>query len=347
MFLSTAASSRSTTASRANGFVMRSPQRLLPIFVLTLSSLALLHIEAFAQDKPLTDDDVIHVDTNLVTVPTIVTDSHGQRIPDLNITDFALREDGRPIKLEYFSAGAERIALVFALDISGSVRETIAQQRRAALALFSHFKQGSRVAVLHFGETANLALPLTTETDLAPAAFTLTLPASRRTAIFDATATALRAFPIAGSDPAERRIVVLISDGLDTASTTTANEVINAATLRNVSIYIIHLPLYAPRDGHLAPRPTAKGFRELATRTGGRYFMAGNAKLALDPHAQFDLAPLFKAIEEDLRSQYMLGYYPADATHDDSFHKIEITLTQRNARNFRVKALREGYTLKQ
>lgn len=326
---------------------MRSRHRLLPIFIIALSSLAPLNVSTYAQDKTNTDDDVIRVDTNLVTVPTIVTDSHGQRIPDLNITDFALREDGRPIKLEYFSAGAERVALVFALDTSGSVRETIAQQRAAALALFSHFKQGSRVAVLHFGETANLALPLTSETDLAPAAFTLTLPPSRRTAIFDATATALCAFPIAGSDPAERRIVILISDGLDTASSTTANEVINAATLRNVSIYIIHLPLYAPRDGHLAPRPVAKGFRELATHTGGGYFKAGNAQSALNPQTPFDLAPLFAAIEEDLRGQYMLGYYPADATRDHNFHKIEIALTQRNTRKLHVRALREGYILKQ
>ena len=92
---------------------------------------------------------------------------------------------------------------------------------------------------------------------------------------------------------------MLTSDGLDTASRTSATQVIARARLDGISFYVIHFPLFAPFEGHLAMRPTAKGFRELAEKTGGRYFTAGDVKLALDPNAQYDLSAVFKAIEED------------------------------------------------
>jgi hypothetical protein len=113
-----------------------------------------------------------------------------------------------------------------------------------------------------------------------------------------------------------------------------------------VSFYVIHLPIFAPRDGRLKARPASSGFRELAEQTGGRSFLAGDAKSSLDPRAEYDLAPVFKSIEEDLQSQYILGYYPGEAARDASFHRIEISLTSRDNRKLRVRSLREGYTLK-
>src|SRR5262249_35638988 len=62
-------------------------------------------------------------------------------------------------------AGTERVALLFALDASGSARDVVAQQREAALALFARFGHGSRVAVLHFGDFVRLTVPFTTNAD--------------------------------------------------------------------------------------------------------------------------------------------------------------------------------------
>jgi Ca-activated chloride channel homolog len=302
---------------------------------------------AFAQETEVSPDDVVRVRTDLVTIPAFVTDGQGRRVNGLKQADFSVRDNGRPVALGYFAAGAEHIALAFALDASGSIREIISQQRDAALKLFSRFKQGSRVAVLHFGEKAQLAVPFTTDTAKAEPAFTSYLPVSRRTAIFDGAATMLRAFTAGESNPAERRIMILVSDGLDTASATRASVVIRDARALNVSIYVIHLPLYAPRDGRIAVRPPAKGFRDLAEKTGGRYFLVGDTKSALDPQATIDLAPVFQAIEEDLQGQYVLGYYPDDATRSPGLHRIEINLSNRNPRKLRVRALREEYNLKQ
>jgi len=313
---------------------------LLILFLLCGSSAI-----ALAQERE-SPDDVVRVRTDLVTVPAFVTDAHGRRIAGLTQSDFAVRDNGRPLTLSYFAVGTEHVALAFALDASGSIRQVIAQQRSTALELFSRFGHNSRVAVIHFGEKPTLDVPFTTDAAQAQSAFNAHTPSNQHTAIFDAAAYAVRAFAATGSNPTERRILILISDGLDTASTIRAPEVINAARLLGVSIYVIHLPLYAPHDGELAARPASKGFRDLAEQTGGRYFVVGDAKTALDPHAVPDLAPVFKAIEEDLQGQYMLGYYPDETARTTTSHRIEINLTSPRGRKFHVQQLRQEYELK-
>ena len=136
-----------------------------------------------------------------------------------------------------------------------------------------------------------------------------------------------------------------MSDGLDTISSTKYATVIEAARARGVSFYVIHFLLFTPRDGTLAPRPPSKGFRELAEQTGGRYFKIGNAKSALDPHAHYDLAPVFRAIEDDLRGQYVLGFYPTEAARDGQTHSVTVNLTNRS-RKLKVNQLRMSYSLK-
>lgn len=297
-----------------------------------------------AQDD-VSPGDVVRVRTDLVTVPAFVTDSKGRRVAGLTQSDFIVRDNGRDVALSYFAAGTDHVALAFALDASGSLRDLVREQRDAALKLFSRFGHGSRVAVLHFGEKSQLTVPFTTDAAKAEAAFSISTQPNQRTAIFNAVAASLRAFATSGNNQTERRILILISDGLDNASTRRPAAVINDARSLGVSIYVIHLPLYAPRDGRLEPRPASKGFRDLAEKTGGRYFMVGDAKSALDPKATVNLGPVFKAIEEDLLGQYVLGYYPGDATRTASQHRIEIILTQQHRRDLHIQQLRQEYTL--
>jgi len=290
------------------------------------------------------DDEVLRVNTDLITVPVVVTDSRGKRYANLTLQDFQVRDGGRPVKLAYFSTGTERVALLFALDASGSAREHIARQTETALAMFTRFGDNSRIAVLPFAEQAQLALPFTTDLHSARDAFQLSARRNQRTAIFDAASIAVRAFNV-GPDARERRIVILPSDGLDTASRTSPDSVINEARLRGVSIYVIHFPLYIPRNGQLAVRRPAKGFKELAGQTGGHYFLLGDARSALNLRATYDLAPVFQAITEDLQSQYVLGYYLDDDTRNRNDHRIQVNLTPIHKR-LRVQMLRDNYNEK-
>jgi Ca-activated chloride channel family protein len=319
--------------------LFRASLRLLvvPLLLFTLQ----IKTPAQEQEPP---DEVLRVRTDLITVPLFVTDKQGRRIGGLRQQDFVVRDNGRVVETAYFASGTDRVALLFALDASGSARDIITRQREAALALFSRFGRESRVAVMHFTERADLAASFTAESDQALAAFNFPAIAGRRTAIFDAALAAVRSFNT--PDRAERRIVILISDGLDTASTMTAAKVISEALESGVSFYVIHLPLFEPRDGRLVPRPAAKGFRDLAEKTGGKYFMLGNAKEALQPRPQYDLTPVFVAIEDDLRGQYLLGYYPAEGARDSLPHRIEVSLVNGNNKKLSVRTLRSAYVLK-
>jgi Ca-activated chloride channel family protein len=229
----------------------------------------------------------------------------------------------------YFSAGVDRVALVFALDESGSLREIVGQQQNAAMALFSRFSERSSVAIIRFSETPVVAASFSSDPTEARSAFHFPAARDKHTAIFDAAAKAISTFDTLPRVRGERRIVILISDGLDNISRVKPSEVIKLAVENQVSFYVIHLPLFEPRDDRLAVRTPTKGFRDLAERTGGNYFLVGDSKSALSPNKSQDLSPIFKAIEDDLRSQYVIGFYVAEGARKGGTHRVSIELTRR------------------
>src|SRR5438270_9389113 len=142
MNLPHAANTRRPVSSRRNRTVLFAAS----IFALQLH---LCQLSASAQNEtPAVSEEVVRVRTDLVVVPVFVTDSRGRRVSGLGRSDFEVRDDGRRVEPNYFAAGAERVALLFLLDASGSTRDIINEQRETALAGFSHFGPRSRVAVM-------------------------------------------------------------------------------------------------------------------------------------------------------------------------------------------------------
>jgi Ca-activated chloride channel family protein len=293
---------------------------------LAIIALPLIHLQA---QEPASDDEVVKVSTDLLVFPIRIRDKRGQAATTLTERDLLLKDSDHVTSGLYLYPGADRVALVFALDQSGSLREIVSQQREAALALFGRFGERSQVAVIRFAEKPLLVAPWGRDTAAAREAFKFPVRANQHTAIFDAAAAAVKAFDALPRVRSERRIVVLISDGLDNSSTMKAGAIIQAALQNQISFYVIHLPLFAPRDGRLVVRSPAKGFRDLAEKTGGKYFLVGNEASALAPQANkssSDLTPIFQAIDEDLRSQYLLGFYAADASRDGRNHRFAVSL---------------------
>lgn len=269
-------------------------------------------------------DETIRTETNLVTFPIRVRGHHTNQ--PLTKADLILKDPHHVVSELYLAAGVDRVALVFAMDRSGSIREVISAQRNAALALFARFGDRSQVAVLHFADKPQIVLPFGRNLNEIGEAFNFSAATNQRTAIFDAAAAALRTLAELPRVRFERRIVILVSDGLDTASVIKPSAVIAQALEMQVSFYVIHLPLFAPRDGRLVVRPPADGFKNLAEKTGGKYFLAANAKSALAARRDVNLEAIFQAIEEDLRSQYLLGFYFAPNAKDKRKHRIEVSL---------------------
>jgi Ca-activated chloride channel family protein len=266
----------------------------------------------------------------LLLFPVRIRDKRGRAVPGLSESDLALKDKDKVTNGLYFSHGVDRVALVFALDQSGSLREIISRQRDSALALFGRFSDRSSIAVLRFAERPALVAPFQRDPAAAREAFSFSAEINRRTAIFDAAAAAVKLFDVLPRVRSQRHIVVLISDGLDNASRSKAGAAIAAALESRVSFYVIHLPLFEPRDGRLAVRSPAKGFRDLAEKTGGRYFLVGDASSALGSTKNNDLAPVFQAIEEDLRSQYLLGFYISESARDGQRHRFSLGLVPRD-----------------
>lgn len=307
----------------------RLAERLMLRFAVIISFLACLAtavqpISVLAQQST-DDDEVIRVNTDLLLFPVRIRDKKGQAVSGLTEQDLSLKDQDQVTTGVYFSPGADRVAMLFALDQSGSLRQIIEQQREAALALFSRFGERSSVAIVRFSDKATLVAPFTKDLANARAAFKFRAAQNAQTAIFDSAAQALKAFDDLTPSRTERRIVVLISDGLDTRSRTSADTVIEAALEQHVSFYVIHLPLFEPRDGRLEVRRPSKGFKELAEKTGGKYFLVGDAKSALAPKPT-DLTPIFQAIEEDLKSQYLLGFYIAEIKRDNRKHVFSVSM---------------------
>lgn len=281
-----------------------------------------------------------------IFIAFFVTDRSGRRVAGLTDKDFLLHDDGAPSGVVYFVAGATKVSFVFALDASTSVREQIMSQREAANTLLSKFGANARVAVIHFDEKPSVALPFSNDARALRSAFRIASERNRRTALFDAALAAVQLFDANQSANApERRIVILISDGLDNASAIDYRNIISEANRRQVSFYVIHFPFYVPRDNRLQPRAPSKGFRELATATGGAYFRIGDAETALNPRAEFDLTPALNAIAEDLQGQYVLGFRPSATKIKSSTHRVEVTLRPELARKYRVRLLRDSYEI--
>ena len=298
--------------------------RVVAACLVTLLLLGYQAATIFAQQED-DEDEVVRVNTELLLFPIRIRDKKGKPVTGLTEADVALKDQDQVVRSLYFSPGADRVALLFALDQSGSLRDIISQQQDAALSLFSRFSDRSSIAVLRFSNAPLLIQPFTKDVEAARSAFRFRAGRDQRTAIFDAAAKSLEAFDDLPLVRSERRIVVLISDGLDNSSRTSADSVIDAALKARVSFYMIHLPLFEPRDGRLEVRRPSKGFRDLAEKTGGKYFLLGDGKPALAPGQQ-DLTPIFQAIEDDLKSQYLLGFYIAESARDNRKHEFSLSL---------------------
>src|SRR6185503_16256737 len=217
----------------------RLAERPMLRFAVLVSFLACLavagHPITILAQQSTDEDEVVRVNTDLLLFPVRIRDKKGQALAGLTEQDLSLKDPDQVTTGVYFSRGAERVAMLFALDQSGSLRQIIEQQREAALALFSRFGERSSVAIVRFSSSATLVAPFTKDLENARAAFKFRAAPNAKTAIFDSAATALKAFDDLTPSRTERRIIVLISDGLDTQSRTSADTVIEVALEQHVS----------------------------------------------------------------------------------------------------------------
>jgi VWFA-related protein len=277
----------------------------------------------------------IKVDVKVVNVLCTVYDGH-TLVKDLTREDFELRDNGKPQAIQYFARETDLpLTIALLVDVSGSVRRFLQSEKDTATRFFRDVLRPQDQAMLTgFSSTVVLWRDFTPSVPLLSEALSgmhavpfKGLPKDGgfmpTTLLYDAvSSTAMNKLKgVAG-----RKAMVIISDGIDIGSRTSLEIAVRQAQTADTIVYTICYPNeHESGCGYL---------QNLAEPTGGRMF---------DLRGKAPLAEIFRVIQDELRSQYSLGFLPGDYAADGSFHKLQIHLRRKG---LRVMA-RKGYYAEQ
>lgn len=244
------------------------------------------------------------IDVDLVELYTTVLDRKGRPVPGLAREDFRVREEGEPQELLRFEwVEGVPIHAAILLDTSTSMVEEIDQAERAALRFFEQLlTPRDRAAVMTFADAPRLVVPFTNDRAVLAGGL-VGLEVEGETALYDSVIYSLWYF----SGVRGKRALVLLSDGEDSRSRYRFEDALEYARRAGVAIYTIGLGLPAKAD--LA----RSALMRLAAETGGRSFFVSRND---------DLGDVYRSIELELRSQYLLAYQsPATG---EGFRRVEV-----------------------
>jgi Ca-activated chloride channel homolog len=275
-------------------------------------------------------DDVVKIDTDLIMVDVAVTDAQGQPVRHLRPQDFKLYEDGieRPIaffNVERRDDASRPVALVFALDVSGSMTPDEMERLRVAMRAFSKklAERPAVFAVMSFGMNVKTIQGFTSDAQKLDRAFERIArdPNGLSTHAYDAVDDAIRLLVKKAPRTRERRLmkraVILVTDGFPVGDTVAPRTVIERANAADVSVYTVTLPSYSRllASTERPPLPTPLDVSGLAEMTGG------TSAYATDK----DFDSLFRALAEEVTSNYVLAFYPSEEKRRDGRqHTIRI-----------------------
>jgi Ca-activated chloride channel homolog len=308
--------------------------RLLLAIVLAVASFGAW---AGAQQAPPTavQAPLFRSGANLVSLNVSVTDNSGRRfITDLAQHDFAVFEDGVQQQVTFFESSQVPVDLVLMLDTSSSMSDKMATVHTAAINFLRTLRPGDRGAVLTFSDNVQVLEKLTPDRPRLEQAVQSTT-ARGGTSLNTALYVALREFSGSKDEGAvRRRAIALLSDGEDTSSVVSFDDVLALARKSGVNIYTIALqspsPTAAANRRFLSPSQYA--LKSLAQETGAAAFF---------PEQITQLQGVYSAIAQELSSQYSIGYSSSNSRSDGRFRRIVVRVVSHPEMRPRA---RTGYT---
>lgn len=277
-------------------------------------------------DDEVEDQDIVRISSTLVPIPASVVDAGGNAITGLKLEDFELRVDGQVRPISEMTRADTHVKLVMLFDNSGSVLLSRAFEKQAAKRFFRKVMRPSDEAAIYSIESDSyLAQPLTK--DLVRLEHTIDNfgQPGGSTSLFDAivdAASYLR--PYHG-----RRVLVIVSDGIETTSRNDFNSTLKQVLADDCQIFVVQTGLYD--DANLRALAAERRMEQLSSQTGGAVYI---------PRTTAELESAFQNIAADLAQQYVLSYYPGTERRDGSFHVIDLRIKAR--KDIRVRA-RRGY----
>ena len=266
-------------------------------------------LACLAQDPETT----LKVDVKLVNVFVTVTDAHGGPIASLQKENFLLKEDGKEQRIAIFSReSAMPLSIVLAIDTSLSTKKDLPLEQAAAHK-FAHtiLRPQDGLAVYKFSEEVTQVVPFTADLGRIDAGIDR-LRNGSATALFDVVFLGAEAL----GKRQGRKVIVAVTDGGDTISQVDYKQALRAAQESEAIIYsVIIVPIEASAGRDTGGEHALIQFSE---DTGGKYYYASSLQ-------QLDEA--FRKISDELRTQYLLAYYPSQHESFSDFRRIQIELT--------------------
>jgi len=261
---------------------------------------------------------------DVVSLNVIVTDGTGHYVTDLAQSDFSVFEDGVKQDVTFFTRTNLPIALSLLLDTSASMENKLPTAQEAAIGFAKRLRQQDLAEVIDFDSRAVVLQDFTNGAAQLEQAIKKT-SAGGSTSLYNAVYIALKDLKkvvARNVDEIRREAIVVLSDGEDTSSLLSFEEVLDLAKRSETAIYTIGL-----RAGE-GPATTTKGFKEaefvlrqFAQETGGRAFF---------PNQLSDLSAVYGQISDELSSQYTVGYTSRNSKRDGAWRRVVVRVNRPN-----------------
>lgn len=267
--------------------------------------------------------------TDLVNFGVVVTDKQGAPVVGLTAGDFEIREEGKPQTIKFFAAGdpesSPPLHIGFLLDASGSMEEDIKDVRTAAVKFLNTMEDAADITLVDF------------DTEIRVAQYEQTnygqliqrireRKADGYTALYDA----LGAYLGTTADQTGQKILIMYTDGGDTRSTMTLNDVLDLLKASDVTVYVVG---YLQHTSSSAQTSTRMELSRFAQMTGG---------LALFPSSVKDVEKMYEKIEREIAARYSLGYTSTDTRTDGTWRTVDIRVRRPDLKGTRLRT-RQGY----
>jgi len=262
------------------------------------------------------DDSTFRVQVRLVNVFTTVTDSHGAPVANLTKDDFRLLEDGIPQEIRIFEKeSAMPLSIALAIDTSESTRREIALEMSSARKfVHSILRPVDRLSLFQISEDILQLTRFSSDVKTIERGIDH-LIAGAGTSLYDGIFLCSEAL----LDREGRKVLVLITDGGDTTSKTDYNNALRRAQQAEAIVYsVIIVPVAADAGRNIGGE---HALIQISKDTGGKYYYAESGQ-------QLDEA--FRKISDELRTQYLLAFYPNRRVSDSPFRRIQVELLKKD-----------------
>jgi Ca-activated chloride channel homolog len=291
------------------------------------AALTAVALPAAASDGPSGPDSsgrsTFRSGVDVVALSVTVLDPQARLLAGLSRDKFSVFEDGVRQDIAYFETSDVPLDLALLIDSSVSMQPKLAFVQKAAAGFVDALREGDRAAVYAFNSYVRPLQAFTTDRTLVRRAIQSTTAAGG-TALYNAVYVALRAFDkVAGDGRVRRRAIVVLTDGEDTASVMSFDDLLTEAKAAGVTIYTIGLhdeeaARHAARQkrGYFSTADFA--MKQLARETGAKAFF---------PTGLPSLAEAYAEIGRELAAQYAIGYVSRNPMRNGAFRRVTVRVS--------------------